>query len=139
MKKKSIPAWIIILCIIGFIFYSFIFYSLGNHKFKYEVQTDGTILINKERFTISSDIKSYYDADSEAFYVEGILTNNTKKEYYDISLNFTIYDLDGTILGNAYAYLDRIGENEAWKFKASYNDIDATDAVSYKLIDVVYY
>lgn len=139
MKKRSIPVWVIIVCIIGILFYAMLFYSFSLNSFKYKVELDGTIIINKDKFTISSDLKSYYDADTETFYVEGILTNNTKKTYYDVLLTFSIYDLDGNILGNAYASLDRITENETWKFKAHYDDVDATDAVSYKLIDVSYY
>ena len=139
MKKKSMPVWVIILSIIGILLYGIIFYEITSNSFKYEVDTDGTILINKDKFTISSEIKSYYDAETEAFYVEGIFTNNTERLYYDLTLNFVIYDLDGNILGNAYASLDRIDKKESWKFKASYYDIDATDAVSYKLIDVSYY
>lgn len=139
MKKKSIPVWVIILSIIGILLYGIIFYEITSNSFKYEVDTDGTILINKDKFTISSEIKSYYDAETETFYVEGIFTNNTERLYYDLTLNFVVYDLDGNILGNAYASLDRIDEKESWKFKASYYDIDATDAVSYKLIDVSYY
>ena len=139
--KKSIPVWVIVICSVGILFYgSLICLDLiGFNNFKYEVQTDGTILLNKGKFTVSSELKSYYDVDSETFYVEGILTNNTKKTYYDVNLNFAIYDLDGNILGNAYASLDRIDKTESWKFKASYYEIDATDAVSYKLIDITYY
>lgn len=139
--KKSIPVWVIVICSVGILFYgSLICLDLiGFNNFKYEVQTDGTILLNKGKFTVSSELKSYYDVDSETFYVEGILTNNTKKTYYDVNLNFAIYDLDGNILGNAYASLDRIDKTESWKFKVSYYEIDATDAVSYKLIDITYY
>ena len=139
--KKSIPVWVILICSVGILFYgSLICLDLiGFNNFKYEVQTDGTILLNKGKFTVSSELKSYYDVDSETFYVEGILTNNTKKTYYDVTLNFAIYDLDGNILGNAYASLDRIDKTESWKFKSSYYEIDATDAVSYKLIDITYY
>lgn len=139
--KKSIPTWVIVICSLGIIFYGCLICLdlIGFNNFKYEVQTDGTILLNKGKFTVSSELKSYYDVDSETFYVEGILTNNTKKIYYDVTLNFAIYDLDGNILGNAYASLDRIDKTESWKFKASYYEIDATDAVSYKLIDITYY
>ena len=83
-------------------------------------------------------MNSFYDEDTKGFYIEGILKNNTKKTYYDVTLSYTIYDLEGNILGNAYAYIDRISSEETWKFKASYLDIDATDAVSYKLIDISY-
>lgn len=139
MNKKSIPLWVIIVCIVGILAYVYIFWMFGINQFKYEVKTDGTISINKDKFTINSELKSYYDEESETFYVEGIFTNNTKKEYYDVMLKFSIYDLDGNILGTAYASLEQINENETWKFKAKYDDIDATDAVSYKLIDVSYY
>ena len=89
--------------------------------------------------TISNEIKSYYDSDKEAFYIVGTFKNNTAKQYTDITLNFAVYDLNGNILGNAYAHLDQIDKNETWKFKANYDDVDATDAVSYKLIEVEYY
>ena len=141
MKKSSIPLWVIIICVVGVLFYVGIFFIdlFGLNEFKYEVDTDGTILLNREKFTISSEITSYYDTDKESFYVEGIFNNNTENSYYDINLDFVIYDIDGNVLGNAYAYLERINENESWKFKARYDDVDATDAVSYKLVDVSYY
>lgn len=139
--KNKIPVWVIVICVLGIMFYAILIFNgvFDSNTFKYEVQTDGTILIDKEKFTISSKLKSYYDEKKESFYIEGYLINNTKKIYHDIALDFVIYDLDGIILGNAYAYLEKIGENETWKFKAVYDDIDATDAVSYKLINVVYY
>jgi len=142
MKKnnfRKVPIWVIALCVCGIVFYGYIFYIIASENFKYEVETDGTILVDNKKFIIGSNITSYYDADRDIFYIEGTLTNNTINEHQGISLNFAVYDLDGNILGNAYAYLDRIDENETWKFKASYDAIDATDAVSYKLIDVSYY
>lgn len=141
MKKNSVPVWVIVICVLGVLFYlsMFLFDGFGLNTLKYEVDTDGTILLNKEKFTISSGITSYYDETTDAFYVEGIFNNNTEKKYYEINLDFVIYDLDGNVLGNAYAYLERINGNESWKFKARYDDIDSTDAVSYKLVDVSYY
>ena len=139
MNKKMIPLWVMIISVIGIVLYCFLFWKLFNSSFQYEVEKDGTILIDKERFTISNEIKSYYDSDKETFYIVGTLKNNTTKQYSDIVLNFAVYDLNGNILGNAYAYLDQIDKNETWKFKANYDDVDATDAVSYKLIEVEYY
>ena len=139
MNKKMIPLWVMIISVLGIVLYCFLFWKLFNSSFQYEVEKDGTILIDKERFTISNEIKSYYDSDKETFYIVGTLKNNTTKQYCDIVLNFAVYDLNGNILGNAYAYLDQMDKNETWKFKASYDDVDATDAVSYKLIEVEYY
>ena len=48
MKKKSIPVWVIILSIIGILLYGIIFYEITSNSFKYEVDKDGTILINKK-------------------------------------------------------------------------------------------
>ena len=98
--KNKIPVWVIVICVLGIMFYAILIFNgvFGSNTFKYEVQTDGTILIDKEKFTISSKLKSYYDDKKEAFYVEGYLINNTKKIYHDISLDFVIYDLDGIIL-----------------------------------------
>lgn len=139
MNKKMIPVWVILIGVVGVLLYSFLFWKIFNYSFKYEVEKDGTILIDKEKFTISNEIKSYYDSDKEAFYIVGTFKNNTAKQYTDITLNFAVYDLNGNILGNAYAHLDQIDKNETWKFKANYDDVDATDAVSYKLIEVEYY
>lgn len=141
MKIKSIPVWVIVIVGIALIFYGslIILDCLGLNSFKYEVDTDGTILINNEKFTINNEMTSFYDTDSESFYVVGIFNNNTKKTYYGISLEFAIYDLDGNILGNAITYIEKINANESWKFKANYVNVDATDAVSYKLVDVSYY
>ena len=53
MNKKSIPLWVIIVCIVGILAYVYIFWMFGINQFKYEVKTDGTISINKDKFTIN--------------------------------------------------------------------------------------
>ena len=141
--KKEIPNWAIITCFVGVcLFFVLILSNLFNlfnlYDFKYDVDKDGNMIIEKNKFMINKDMNSFYDDETKSFYVEGIFKNNTEKTYYNISLTYTIYDLDGNVLGNAYAYLDRINSSEKWKFKATYLDIDATDAVSYKLIDISY-
>lgn len=138
--KKGIPNWVIIICSLGVcMFFILILSTIFNlYDFKYDVDKEGNIIIENNKFIINKEMSSFYDDETKSFYVEGIFKNNTDKTYYNISLTYTIYDLDGNILGNAYAYLDRINSNEQWKFKATYFDIDATDAVSYKLIDISY-
>ena len=140
MKKRNIPVWVVVICILGFIYFCYmIMHNFYIDDFKYEVEEDGTILVSSEKFTISSDIKSLYDDETETFYVEGVLTNNTKRIYHSISIEFAVYDLEGNILGYARSYLEKIGSGESWKFKSAYSEIDATDVVSYKLINVSYY
>lgn len=138
--KKGIPNWVIIICTLGIcLFLIFAMFDLFKlYDFKYDIDSYGNITLEKNKFLINKEMNSFYDADTKAFYIEGIFKNNTQKVYYNVSLIYTIYDLEGNILGNAYAYIDRIGPEETWKFKANYLDIDATDAVSYKLIDVSY-
>ena len=138
--KKGIPNWVIVICTLGvLLFFMLVTFNLFNlYDFKYDIDSYGNIILEKNKFSINKEMNSFYDEDTKGFYVEGILKNNTKKTYYDVTLSYTIYDLEGNILGNAYAYIDRISSEETWKFKASYLDIDATDAVSYKLIDISY-
>ena len=138
--KKGIPNWVIIVCSIGVcLSFMFIMFDLFNlYDFKYDIDKDGNIVIEKNKFLINKEVNSFYDDDTNSFYVNGIFKNNSEKTYYNISLTYTIYDLDGNVLGNAYANLDRINPGETWKFKATYFDVDSTDAVSYKLIDVSY-
>lgn len=138
--KKGIPNWVIIICTLGLcLFFSIIIFDIFKlYDFKYDIDSYGNIILEKNKFSINKEMNSFYDEDTKTFYIEGILKNNTNNVYYDVSLIYSIYDLEGNILGNAYAYVDRIGSEETWKFKANYFDIDATDAVSYKLIDISY-
>lgn len=138
--KKGIPNWVIVISTLSvFMFLVILTFNLFNlYDFKYDIDKDGNIVLEQNKFLINKEINSFYDEDTKGFYIEGVFKNNTKRTYYDVSLSYTIYDLEGNILGNAYAYIDRISSEENWKFKASYLDVDATDAVSYKLIDISY-
>lgn len=138
--KNKIPNWVKIICTFGVcMFIFFMIYGLSNiYDFKYDIDNEGNIIIEKDKFIINKEINSFYDEETKGFYIKGTIKNKSKKTYYNVSLNYIIYDLEGNILGNAYAYLDRINSEESWNFKASYLDIDATDAVSYKLVEVNY-
>ena len=56
-----------------------------------------------------------------------------------MSVSYRLYDVDGNILGEATAYLETLGSEKTWKFKATYNDVDASEVSTFEFLGVDYY
>lgn len=62
--------------------------------------------------------KSYADKYGFSYYLEGIVTNNSDKEYSYAQIEFICYDKDGNNIGTAMANTNNLLGNQTWKYKA---------------------
>lgn len=100
---------------------------------------DGKTLINDGDLE-AIITEGYYIEKDDSYYIEGILKNNTKKDYEYVNLTFYVYDSDNNILGEAICSLQILQGNASWNFKAEYYEPNrSSEVVSYKLIDVELY
>lgn len=105
----------------------------------YEEKADGSVEINNNDMTIKKDIKNYYDEETNAYYIEGYLVNNTDNKIDYITIEYNLYDISNNLLGSADASISNLDKNGTWKFKAIYFDKnDAKQVVKIKLSNVSY-
>lgn len=144
-ENKKTSKWMMVLLIIIasiFTFAPFIIFGLAlffESNTKYEINDNGTISINKNSLTISSDIKGYYDEKNDVYYIEGYLKNNKNKEFGYADITYIVYDKDNNILGEATASISKIQKNGTWKFKAIYSENDAAEVKDFKISDIQIY
>lgn len=86
-----------------------------------------------KNFTLSSD-KGYADEFGIAYYIEGIVTNNTNNSYDYVQISFNAYDEDGNIIGSCWDNINNLEPKGKWKIKAICSG-EANDIKSYKLTD----
>lgn len=77
-------------------------------------------------------------SDAYSTYITGKFTNNTDSDFDSVSVEYTIYDKDGTQIETAADYANGLKAGGTWKFKA-YIMADADDVHSYELTDVTYW
>lgn len=59
---------------------------------------------------------SYSEYDN--YFIEGIVTNNTSKNYSYVQIEFVCYDSEGNNLGTAFDNTNNLNAGEKWKFEA---------------------
>ena len=71
--------------------------------------------------------------DSYAYYIEGVLANNTSQEFSYVQIDFICYDKDGNNLGTALDNTNNLLGNQTWKFKAMFigSDTKSVDHCDY--------
>lgn len=144
-KKSKMPVWaiIVIICsvilsvvpVFGVVYF---FTTIDEHAFdsEFEVENNGEVKLTEEDITIKSDVRGYYDAKNEQYVIEGYLVNNSGEDYDSLDVTYLVYDKDGVLLGNAYAFIDGLKKNGTWKFKATYIELDALDVGGFELLSV---
>ncbi len=147
-QKKKMPKWVILVIVLVLIFVALPFTVLTGVVAKYLFEGYPNKIEEKGNYTIIDDtlridntsIKSFYDKESNSYYITGSITNILKDEnrhYIDIS--YDVFDKDGNLLGTANAYIDNLCKGKTWKFKAIYTDIDSKEIVNYKLNSIEHY
>ena len=137
-KSKKTSKWVIILVIIGCLYYivPIGLFTLAiitdNYKTEYKVLDDGSINIDKSKLTIQSGVKGYYSEEKKAYYIEGKVTNNTEKDYNYIEINYYLYNEKEEVLGVATTLIQKLGAKKTWKFKAIYDDVDASSVYKFE-------
>lgn len=130
-KNKKIPTWlIVIIVILGIGVIGVGLKDEEQNNINNNVQNDNTANNDNETNNNNSNTNnkkekfSYEITSSEpdninfGYYIEGIVTNNTNKEYNYVQIEFVCYDSDGNNLGTAMDNVNNLGANEKWKFKA---------------------
>lgn len=142
-NKKKLPTWAIIIIVLaglallfqlGLTVFSFLF-AFNNNT--YEIK-DGVVEIYGGNLTITSDVVGYYDSNDDNYYVVGYLHNNTDNDYSYVNVSYNIYDIKGNILGTITASLDKLQANKTWKFKAVYDEPDASEALTFEFSNFQY-
>lgn len=91
---------------------------------------------SSSNYTISDE--KLDKSDSYSTYITGKFKNNTDSDFESVSLEYTIYDKDGTQIETTYDSTGGLKAGGTWKFKA-YVVTDADDVHSYELTDVTYW
>lgn len=86
----------------------------------------GDSSLKKEKFSYTVDNSGAGDY-GYGYYIEGIVTNNTDKDYSYVQITFTCYDKDGNNLGTAMDNTNNLLGNQTWKYKAAYLGTDGKE------------
>lgn len=140
--RRNTPTWAkILIVMLVILFYGFFiwicFFETSNSNIA--MNKNGSISIDDGKLTIQKDVKGYYDEETKTFYILGILTNNSSNNYDYISIEYHVYDKEGNVLGNAYANINRLKKGKSWRFKVTYEDIDASEVKTFKISNVETY
>lgn len=148
-KKKKVPGWVILVIVLVSIFMilpalafmGIIVYFTFNDYEKTGIVEEGNYTIIDDNFKIdNTTVKGFYDKETDTYYITGTIKNTLEDECRNyVNISYDVYDKEGNLLGTANAYIDNLGKNQTWKFKAYYTDIDSKDVVSYKLDTVEHY
>ena len=122
--KKLIVFLIIVVIIFGLIIACVS--SLGNELNKL-TDTEGLILEEGHNGSL--------DEMGIAYYIEGIIKNDTDKDKGYISVKFNAYDKDGNHLGTCLDNNTNLKSNETWKFKAICMVNKASDIEKYEFVE----
>lgn len=128
-NNKLTPFQIIIAIIM--IIFGISLINTGNKK----ISGSGSNL-NDEKFPYT--IESQGIDEYGTYKISGTVTNKTGKEIDGLKIEFKCYDKSGDSIGNAEDYMERIVENEVWKYEA-YNTTDASKIDNCEFIKVTPY
>ena len=57
--------------------------------------------------------------------IVGVVKNNTDKDYSYLQISFTLYDIDGNVVGSAFANVNNIKAGGTWRFEAMFFEDNA--------------
>lgn len=144
MEKRT-PKWVIILIIIlGFIMIIFptllsvYFICFESFESNYEISKNGIVMIDDGELMIDKDVESYYDKETNTYYIIGYV-ENLSDHSKSMEISYKLYDKEKNVIGMATAYIEEIDKKEKWKFKATYQEIDAKGVSDYKLESIYTY
>ena len=129
-KNKKMPKWaigaIIFAFLVNILFPVFIVIIAFIDSFD-DVEED--LIINQTT--------SIYDEESETYIITGTIYNNSYDYDYDyITIEYTLYDVNGNVIGMSSDYLDHLEDGETWRFSAEYYGMDASEISYYKLTEL---
>ena len=120
--KKKMPTWAILIIVLGAILFVLELIFVANNindemKALKLYEQDGIVYIDKGNLTITKDVVGYYNSESNVYYVEGYLHNNSNRSYKSITISYTIYDAKGNVLGESNAFLSNLEIKDALRFE----------------------
>lgn len=121
--KKFVIVFIFLICLTGCV-YEDIYVNTLKDEYKNN---------QSEKFTLSDDY-GYSDDYGFAYYIEGLVTNNTNKSYSYVQIEFNAYDSDGNLLGSCWDNINNLEPNGTWKIKAMCSG-EAKEIASYKFVE----
>ena len=61
------------------------------------------------------------------------MQNISNYDYEYVTIEYTLYDIEGNIIGVAEDYIDELDEKEKWRFSAEYYGINAKEISYYEM------
>lgn len=113
----------LLLSLCGIVFLTF---ACGSSSETSEKSSSGGSSSNKEKFSYTVD-KSYDGDYGIGYYIEGVVTNKTDKDYSYVQIEFICYDKDGNNLGTAIDNTNNLLGNQTWKYKAMFMGSDGKE------------
>ena len=119
MKKLMLSFCIITMCL---------FLTGCSEEFENAMKEDNL-------YIISNSENGYADEYGFSYYIEGIIKNDSDKNYSYIQVTYNVFDKDGNNIGTCLANNNNVMGNSTWKFKAICSG-NADDVKTYKLVEI---
>lgn len=119
--KKLRSVLLLLLCG-GF----FLAFACGSSSETSEKSSSDGSSTNKEKFSYTVD-KQYAGDYGMGYYIEGVVTNKTDKDYDYVQIEFICYDKEGNNLGTAIDNTNNLLANQTWKYKAMFLGTDGKE------------
>lgn len=79
-------------------------------------------------------VNSDWKSDEYGYaYIEGIVKNNSNKEFSYVEISFNLYDKDGNIITSEFTNVTHLDPYGTWKYKVTIWPDDAKKTVKYTL------
>lgn len=78
----------------------------------------------EKNLIVKKGLTTYLDDESYTYVVSGYVTNISKNPYYEVEIEYYLYDENNNIIGEATDYVEKIDKGKTWKFSAEYYGID---------------
>lgn len=151
-SKKISPIKIVLLIIAAYVcinvlafvgIFGFAYIVDGNSKLDYEEKDNNIIVKNKDIKVVKE--KEAYSEKDECYVINLKIDSNEKvksgffKSTGSLDFTFTLYDDEGYVIGEAYAYANDLKNNKKFKIKASYCEDNAEKVTKSKLSELALY
>ena len=95
----------------------------------YRANRTDKIEFDNESFKIEADA-----TNKSVHYVTGLVRNTSSEPFEQVELKFSLYDAQGTKLGETIDYTHELGPNTEWRFRAAFA---VTNVVRGELVEIV--
>ena len=137
-KKGGLPAWAIVLIVLGVIFFLLVgcvagcTASLNKTLEDNKSASEGNVSNGDNNNTTTASTTFTYQVDKQyngdygiGYYIEGKVKNNADKDFSYVQIEFICYDKQGNNLGTAIANTNNLLGGQTWKYKAMFMESDS--------------